>query len=37
MVYVAPEGLRSPAALASWIRRGLAFVDAAKARPRARR
>jgi hypothetical protein len=27
MVYVSPEGLRTDAALARWIRRGLAFVD----------
>jgi hypothetical protein len=27
MVYVAPEGLRSDAALARWIERGLAFVS----------
>jgi TfoX/Sxy family transcriptional regulator of competence genes len=26
MVYVAPEGLRTDAALARWVRRGLAFV-----------
>jgi TfoX/Sxy family transcriptional regulator of competence genes len=29
MVYVAPEGLRTEAALARWVRRGLAFVAAA--------
>ena len=28
MVYVAPEGLRTDAALARWVRRGLAFVAA---------
>jgi TfoX/Sxy family transcriptional regulator of competence genes len=27
MVYVAPEGLRTEAALAGWIQRGLAFVS----------
>jgi TfoX/Sxy family transcriptional regulator of competence genes len=27
MVYVAPEGLRTEAALAAWIRRGLAFLS----------
>ena len=27
-VYVAPEGLRTDAALARWVRRGLAFVTA---------
>jgi TfoX/Sxy family transcriptional regulator of competence genes len=27
MVYVAPQGLRSDAALARWIKRGLAFVS----------
>src|SRR5229473_8613677 len=27
MVYVAPEGIRSDAALARWVRRGLAFVS----------
>jgi TfoX/Sxy family transcriptional regulator of competence genes len=26
MVYVAPEGLKTSAALAKWVRRGLAFV-----------
>ncbi len=31
MVYVAAEGLRTEAALARWIRRGLAFVDEAPA------
>ena len=30
MVYVAPEGLRSAAALARWVERGLAFVDGPK-------
>jgi TfoX/Sxy family transcriptional regulator of competence genes len=36
MVYVAPEGLRTDAALARWIRRGLDFVtgDGAPARKR---
>jgi TfoX/Sxy family transcriptional regulator of competence genes len=28
MVYVAPEGLRTDAALARWVRRGLDFVSA---------
>ena len=38
MVYVAPEGLRSEAALARWVGRGLAFVDGAPAAaPRKRR
>jgi TfoX/Sxy family transcriptional regulator of competence genes len=32
MVYVAPEGIGSDAALGRWIRRGLAFVSAARAR-----
>jgi hypothetical protein len=27
MVYVAPEGLRTKAALARWVRRGIAFVS----------
>ncbi len=27
MVYMAPEGIRSDAALARWVRRGLAFVS----------
>lgn len=31
MVYVAPEGLRTRAALASWIKRGLTFVSSAPA------
>ena len=31
MVYVAPEGLRTKAALARWVGRGLAFVDSAPA------
>jgi TfoX/Sxy family transcriptional regulator of competence genes len=37
MVYVAPEGLRTDAALARWVRRGLAFVDGAAAKARKRR
>ena len=36
MVYVAPEGLRTDAALARWVRRGLAFADEAP-RAKARR
>jgi TfoX/Sxy family transcriptional regulator of competence genes len=32
MVYVAPEGLRTDAALARWIRRGLDFVSASETR-----
>jgi TfoX/Sxy family transcriptional regulator of competence genes len=40
MVYVAPEGLRTEAALSGWIRRGLAFLSerrpsVQKRRPRA--
>jgi TfoX/Sxy family transcriptional regulator of competence genes len=36
MVYVAPEGLRTHAALAKWVRRGLEFVSGVqKRRPRA--
>src|SRR6516165_7098684 len=27
IVYVAPEGLRSPAALAKWVGRGVSFVS----------
>ena len=37
MVYVAPEGLRTKAALARWVRRGLAFIaEAPPARARKR-
>lgn len=31
MVYVAPEGLRTKAALTAWVRRGLSFVTAPSA------
>jgi TfoX/Sxy family transcriptional regulator of competence genes len=34
MVYVAPAGLRTRAALEAWVRRGLAFVDDGPRRPR---
>jgi hypothetical protein len=37
MVYVAPEGLGSSAMLASWVGRGLAFVDGTGPRGRSRR
>jgi TfoX/Sxy family transcriptional regulator of competence genes len=40
MLYVAPEGVRSDAALAQWVQRGLAFVSerpASKARKRTAR
>ena len=37
MVYVAPEGLQTDAALARWIRRGLSFMSAAKAAPKKER
>jgi TfoX/Sxy family transcriptional regulator of competence genes len=33
MVYVAPEGLRTDAALARWVRRGLEFVAGNVAKP----
>jgi len=37
MVYVAPEGLKTDASLAGWIRLGLAFVESPPAaRPRKR-
>jgi TfoX/Sxy family transcriptional regulator of competence genes len=36
MVYVAPEGLRTDATLASWVRRGLAFVAQGPKRKSAR-
>jgi TfoX/Sxy family transcriptional regulator of competence genes len=37
MVYVAPEGLRTKAALARWVRRGIEFVsERAPARPGSR-
>jgi TfoX/Sxy family transcriptional regulator of competence genes len=34
MVYVAPEGLRTRAALASWINRGITFVSTVPAKTR---
>jgi hypothetical protein len=38
MVYVGPEGLRTEAALATWVRRGLAFVsEGGKGRAKTRR
>jgi TfoX/Sxy family transcriptional regulator of competence genes len=37
MVYVAPEGLRTRAALARWVERGVAFVDGAERRQSKRR
>jgi hypothetical protein len=39
MVYVGPEGIRTDAALARWVRRGLAFLSASApaGRPRKRR
>jgi TfoX/Sxy family transcriptional regulator of competence genes len=36
MVYVAPEGLRTDAALASWLRRGLSSAAQGKQAPRRR-
>src|SRR5260221_12548646 len=37
MVYVGPEGLKTAAALASWVSRGLAFVEGKPAtKPRKR-
>jgi TfoX/Sxy family transcriptional regulator of competence genes len=33
MVYVAPTGLRTRAALERWVQRGLAFASSAKPRP----
>ncbi|MGH7437481.1 MAG: TfoX/Sxy family protein [Polyangiaceae bacterium] len=37
MVYVAPEGLETRAALGKWVRRGLAFVVDGKPKARKRR
>jgi hypothetical protein len=37
MVYVSPEGIRTEAALARWVRRGLAFLSAAAPSGRLRR